>query len=145
MIGSGPEAFELEGIARLTATGALSPEDVKAEMGIAIALIVPSVCYETFGLVIIEAFSTRTPAIVSRLGAFVELVDDGVTGLLFNPGDAEDLARKMQWAVDFPERMAEMGRNARAKYESEFSAETNYEQLIAIYEDAISAVAGESR
>jgi glycosyltransferase involved in cell wall biosynthesis len=60
--------------------------------------------------------------------------------LLFEPGNANDLAEKMRWAQQHPAEMAVMGRNARAMYEAEFTAERNYQQLIAIYSDAICAV-----
>jgi glycosyltransferase involved in cell wall biosynthesis len=68
-----------------------------------------------------------------------ELVQEGITGLLFEPGNAQDLADKMRWAQGHPEQMADMGRNARALYEAEFTAERNYAQLINIYNDAIAA------
>ncbi|NMB58235.1 MAG: glycosyltransferase family 4 protein, partial [Chloroflexi bacterium] len=77
------------------------------------ALIVPSLCYEVFGLVLAEAFSVGVPVIASRLGAMAEIVEDGKTGLLFTPGDAEDLAAKVEWAWNHPAEMAEMGKAAR--------------------------------
>jgi glycosyltransferase involved in cell wall biosynthesis len=66
-----------------------------------------------------------------------EIVRDGVTGLHFNPGDAEDLASKMDWAWDHPEAMREMGRKARREYETRYTAAENYRQLSAIYENAV--------
>ena len=71
------------------------------------------------------------------LGALAELVEDERTGLLFEAGNSADLCEKMRWAMSNPERMAQMGRNARARYEADFTAETNYAQLIAIYHSAI--------
>jgi glycosyltransferase involved in cell wall biosynthesis len=68
-----------------------------------------SIAYETFGLVVIEAFDCGTPAIVSRIGALAELVRDGETGLLFEPGNPRDLADKLAWAHSHPERMAACG------------------------------------
>ena len=65
-----------------------------------------------------------------------------MTGLLFNPGDAEDLADKLQWAHAHPEQMRAMGEAARAKYEAFYTAEKNYQQLVAIYRDAIAEVQG---
>ncbi len=100
-------------------------------------LIYPSECYETFGLTIIEAFACGTPVIASRLGAMAEIVEDGKTGLLFTPEDAEDLAAKVQWAWDHPKEMAEMGINARREYEEKYTAEKNYQMLMDIYQMAI--------
>ena len=66
-----------------------------------------------------------------------EIVEDGVTGLHFTPGDAEDLAAKVRWAVEHPEEMRQMGLNARRVYEEKYTPEVNYRQLMAIYEEAI--------
>jgi glycosyltransferase involved in cell wall biosynthesis len=89
---------------------------------------------------LVEAFGCGLPVIASRIGALAELVTDGVTGLLFEPGNAGDLAEKMRWAQEHPAEMAAMGQNARALYEAEFTPERNYKQLMAIYEEAINAV-----
>jgi len=103
--------------------------------------IMPSTWYETFGLSIIESFACGTPVLCSRLGAMSEIVDDHRTGLHFNPGDPEDLAEKVEWAWSHPSELARMGRVARRKYESDYSAEKNYSQLLEIYEQAIAACA----
>jgi len=100
-------------------------------------LVFPSQCYENFPLVIIEAFACGVPVIASRLGAMAEIVEDGKTGLLFTPGDAEDLASKVEWAWNHPAEMAEMGKAARREYEEKYTAERNYQMLMEIYQKAI--------
>lgn len=137
--GTGPQATMLAGqdVKTLNAIGALSKHEVLTEMSRAMALVVPSICFETFGLVAVEAFSNSTPVIASRIGDFPNLVTHGETGLLFEPGNAADLAEKMRWAQSHPQAMADMGRNARAEYEAKYTAASNYTQLIAIYADAI--------
>lgn len=137
VVGDGPESALLDGATGVTRLGSLPNESVRQEMNNAVALLVPSICYETFGLVIIEAFASGMPVIVSRIGVLQDLVRGGETGLLFEPGNSQDLADKMAWALAHPEAMAEMGRKARTQYEAEFTAERNYGQLIAIYEDVI--------
>jgi len=72
-------------------------------------------------------------------------VRDGETGLLFEPGNPSDLADKMAWALAHPAQMAAMGRNARAQYEAEFSAEVNYQRLLAIYQESIDEVKSHGR
>lgn len=62
-------------------------------------LIVPSIWYENSPLVIQEAILSRTPVIASRIGGIPELIEDGVNGLLFIPGDANDLHRKIESLV----------------------------------------------
>ena len=140
--GTGEQSTLLEKLENVELLGLQSPEAVRQLMAQSIALVMPSICFETFGLVIIEAFSVGTPVIASRIGVLPELVEDGVTGLLFNPGDADDLADKLQWAQAHPEQMRSMGEAARAKYEAFYTAETNYQQLMTIYRDAIAEVQG---
>jgi glycosyltransferase involved in cell wall biosynthesis len=135
--GVGSEEVLVNGSQSFKLLGKLSSESVLAEMNRSIAMLVPSIWYETFGMVVIEAFACSTPVIASRIGALAEIVTDGETGLLFEAGNAHDMANKMSWALAHPEKMAEMGRNARTKYEAEFTAEKNYMQLMAIYEDVI--------
>jgi len=88
-------------------------------------------------MTIIEAFACGTPVIASDLGSIPEFVDDGRTGLLFRPGDAQDLAAKVRWAFDHPEQMAAMRRETRREYEQKYTPERNYKLLIDIYEKAI--------
>ena len=121
----------------VTPMGRRGTKQVVEEMSHAAFLIMPSVNYETFGLTNIEAFSQGLPVIASRLGAMEEIIEDGITGLHFNPGDAEDLIKKVQWATEHPEEMRCMGRNARRVYEEKYTPETNYLQLMAIYQEAI--------
>lgn len=135
--GTGPEHALLDQLAGLTVLGALPMEQVRQEMSSAAALVLPSIWYENFPRTLVEAFGCGLPVIASRIGALAELVKDGQTGLLFEPGDADDLARKMRWALDNRQAMATMGGNARKQYEAEFTADRNYEQLMAIYDSAI--------
>jgi glycosyltransferase involved in cell wall biosynthesis len=100
-------------------------------------LIMPSTCYENFPMSIVEAYACGTPVIASRLGAMQEIVQDGCTGLHFTPRDANDLARKVEWAWAHPEEMREMGRNARAEYEAKYTADHNYKMLRDIYQQVI--------
>lgn len=135
--GDGPEAGLLEGVAGVTRLGSLPGEVVRAEMSRAAALVVPSIWYENFPRTIVEAFACGLPVVASRIGALAEIVRDGETGLLFEPGNPRDLADRLAWAQANPDRMVGMGRKARAQYEAEFSAEVNYRRLIEIYEGAL--------
>ncbi|MGZ5858855.1 MAG: glycosyltransferase, partial [Burkholderiaceae bacterium] len=76
-------------------------------------------------------------------GGLGELVKDGITGLLFTPGDAADLARKIAWARSHPEQMLKMGQAAYTEYLNKYTPEKNYHMLHAIYQDAIPAMRGE--
>jgi len=135
--GDGPQAALLDGVHGVTKLGALPADAVRREMNGALALVIPSIWYENFPRTIVEAFAAGLPVIASRIGALAEIVSDGETGLLFEAGNAQDMANKLAWALANPEKMAVMGQKARAKYEAEFTAERNYAQLIDIYESVI--------
>jgi glycosyltransferase involved in cell wall biosynthesis len=138
IIGDGP----LNHMARVAAArnryieflGPLPPERVLEEMGDARATIVPTLWYETFGRVVIESFAVGTPVIASDLGAVSELIDEGRTGLLFRPGDHEDLARAVQQVASDGKRADVMRKEARSEFEARYTAAKNYPQLIDIYE-----------
>jgi len=100
-------------------------------------LVFPSTWYECAPMTIVEAFACGLPVIASNLGSIPEFVTHGKTGLLFKPGDSEDLARQVRWAFDHPEELRAMRANARREYEEKYTAERNYKMLIAIYEMAI--------
>jgi len=112
-------------------------DEVIALMRRSAYLVLPSIWYENFPRTIVEAYSVGLPVIASRIGALTELVEDGQTGLLVKPGDAADLAEKLQWAQAHPEQMLAMGRRAYAKFNSEYSAERNYALLQGIYADCL--------
>jgi len=142
ILGDGPL---LESLSRETNDGSVPqvqmlgrrpPDDVRSLMRGARFLVFPSTWFEGFPITIAEAFACSLPAIASRLGAMAEIVQDGVTGLHFEPGNAADLAAKVEWAWEHPAEMAAMGRAARAEYEAKYTPERNYEMLMQIYERA---------
>jgi len=135
--GEGPQAAMLVNIEGVTRIGKLTSSEVWQEMNSAMALVIPSICYENFPCTIVEAFSAGLPVIASRIGALADIVTEGETGLLFEPDNAQDLADKLSWALAHPEKMAEMGRKARLVYEEKYTAEQNYTQLIDIYRSVI--------
>lgn len=139
LVGGGPlaEWLRREAPSSIRLLGAQDRDAVTAAMRRAAVLVVPSVWYETFGIVLVEAFANALPVIASRLGAMAELVDEGETGLLFAPGDPEDLAAKLRWAQEHPDAMRRMGARARRVYEQNYTPEVNYRQLMSIYDEAV--------
>nr|WP_262918338.1 glycosyltransferase [Mucilaginibacter straminoryzae] len=104
----------------------------------ATSLIFPSIWFETFGMIIIEAFSAGTPVIASSLGQLKELINDKVNGLQFAPGNAEDLQEKIAYFESLTdEERQQYGENARRKYLENYTPEKNAEQLISIYQELV--------
>lgn len=137
--GDGPELAALRAKApdNVTFLGALSRADVFAEMSRAQALVVPSLWYEGFPMVVVEALANATPVIASDLGALAEIVQGGVTGMLVPPGDADSLKRTIVAFLGDRAFAARCGQAARAAYAKLYRPEENLRQLEAIYQRAI--------
>ncbi len=100
-------------------------------------LIIPSVCYENFPAVLAEAFAVGLVPVASNLGSLSSIIEHRRTGLHFQPADAEDLVRQVDWLLAHPGELEQMRRNVRLEYEAKYTAETNYRMLIEIYQRAI--------
>jgi glycosyltransferase involved in cell wall biosynthesis len=100
-------------------------------------LVLPTACFEGCPLVISEAMSHGLPVIASRIGGLPELVEDGVTGFLFEQGNASELADKIRRLWENPALCRQMGLAGRAKAEREFGQDAYHRQLIEIYQSAI--------
>jgi glycosyltransferase involved in cell wall biosynthesis len=119
--------------------GQVTGEQVAAEMTQASFLVMPSEWYEGFPMVLVECFAHGLPVVASQLGGMAEIVEDGITGLHFEPGNPADLAQKVQWMHDHPEECRQMGKNARRMYDEKYTPEKNYEMLMDVYKQAISS------
>lgn len=95
--------------------------------------VLPSRCYETFGRVAVEAFAKGTPVVASRHGAMADLVEHGRTGALFEPGNPTDLAAKVRAMLADPGLHTTLREQSRREYESRYTSERNYQELMAIY------------
>jgi glycosyltransferase involved in cell wall biosynthesis len=105
---------------RVRFLGRIAPAELDRLYRHAIALIVPSVCYETFGIILIEAFRQGTPVLARRIGPFPEIVERSGGGLLFEgPSDLVDAMRQMQSDPDMRDRYARQGRAGFLKNWSE--------------------------
>ncbi len=96
----------------------------------------PSV-YEPFGLINLEAMACETAVVASAVGGIVEVVDDGVTGLLVPPARPDELARAITSLLDDPERRRRMGLAGRRRVEERFSWASVAERTEEVYADAI--------
>jgi glycosyltransferase involved in cell wall biosynthesis len=143
VVGDGPLADQVVASAtsngRVVATGRLDREGVRARMLAAPTLVFPSRWYEGQPMTIVEAFAARLPVIAASIGSLPELVEDGVTGLLFESGDRSDLRRAVAWATAHPAEMRRMGKAAFEAYRQRFTPEVGYAALMTAYRTAIAS------
>ena len=107
----------------------LDGEELQGQLARAAYLVLPTLSFEPMPRPLVEAFANGLPVIASRLGSLADLVEPGRNGLLFEPGSARDLARRLAWADAFPEKMRQMGECARADYQARFITEWGYQRL----------------
>ena len=141
IVGDGPMAGRVSQAMnddpRIEWVGRRTKEEVDQLIHKASCLIIPSICYETFGRAIIEAYVHGVPVIASRHGAMAELVRHGETGWLFEVGDATNLRETVERTLGDPAKLYQMRREARREFEQRFTADVNYQLLIETYMDAV--------
>jgi glycosyltransferase involved in cell wall biosynthesis len=116
LIGDGPARRDLEqefANTRTVFTGVLQGEELAAAFASADAFLFPSTT-ETLGIAMIEALASGLPVIAARTEATREVVDEGETGLLYDPGSDADVVAAVQKIASDDGLRARMGRNARA-------------------------------
>jgi glycosyltransferase involved in cell wall biosynthesis len=109
--------------------------DLSELMANAQALIVPSIWYEIFPMVILEAFSVGTTVIASRIGSLITLVNNEIDGLLFTPGDSVDLKNAVNRISEDNKLRERLKRGVDETYLKKYSPEISYKKLIEIYEN----------
>jgi glycosyltransferase involved in cell wall biosynthesis/MoaA/NifB/PqqE/SkfB family radical SAM enzyme len=138
VVGSGPEADALRTRYPFAEyLGQRSWDEVVALMDCASYVAVPSEWYENCPMVVLEAMSLAKPVLGANIGGIPELVEDGVSGLLFRPGDADDLCRKMERLWVTPSLRREMGLAARARAEERYTLERHMRQVVELYEELL--------
>ena len=110
--------------------------DIPAVLAASDLLLLPSE-EECLPLVILEAMASRLPVVASDVGGISEAVENGVTGRLIKPGDAEGLARAVIEILGEPERAQAMGRAGRRRVEVEFAAERCAGAVFRLYEELL--------
>jgi len=131
-----PEASELAP-ANVTLLGPVPSHDLGALYENARIFVLPSVCYEGFPTVLLEAMSHGLPLVCSRIGGLPEIVEDRKTGLLYEPGNADELAICIRTLWQNPDLCQRLGEAGRKKMYEEYDAEKLVDRLLGIYEKAI--------
>jgi len=143
IIGDGPLRREVSDLAsshgNIKWLGKLERDSVFEIIKNSSFLIFSSECYENMPMVIMESFAFSKPVLASNLGAIRELVIDGVNGVLFEPGNASDLAAKISYLLNHDKERTEMGKNANKIYHERFNKEKNFRDLMNIYAETINS------
>lgn len=142
IVGDGPAAATIRALAstlgldgRVTFAGWLNGAALAQQFDDASVLVVPSRWPEPFGIVGLEAMAHGRPVVASRVGGIAEWLDDGVTGVAVDAGDAGALAERLSWVLAHPDEAREMGRRGRARVERDFVARAHLTQLLPLYKD----------
>jgi glycosyltransferase involved in cell wall biosynthesis len=144
IVGAGPEeekakrminGLNLSG--QIELTGPKYGEELKNIVKNSRAVIVPSEWYEVSGIVIMEAGCLGKPVIVSRIGGIPENIMENLTGLLYSPGKAEELADKMTYLLNHPEMAESLGRAGWEFANKRFNVKNHLDVLTKIYQDIL--------
>ena len=137
IVGTGPEEenikkfIELNKINNIELYGSANNFEVKKLISEAKSLIMPSICYETFGMVNIEAFSVGTPVIASEIGALNDIVNND-NGMTFKPYSLEELRICINKFSNI-ETLSSYIQNVSKDYQKKYTNKENYKILLDIY------------
>ncbi|MBZ5719596.1 MAG: glycosyltransferase family 4 protein [Acidobacteriia bacterium] len=139
--GDGPQRAELESLvkrlnlANVEFLGYLAGAELDQTIASASFTVLPSRAYETMGKSILESYAQGRPVVASDLGSRRELVEEGNTGLLFRPGDVEQMAGAISFLYKRPRLAEEMGATGRELVRRRHSPEAHYLALNHLYDE----------
>lgn len=143
ILGDGTQREELEqevqclGLQNVEFAGYVVKQEFKKLVQNCRLVVVPSEWYEVFGTVTWEAFAYGKLVVGSRIGATPELVKDGETGVLFEPGDAAALAEKIETLFRDANYCQLIGQNARRVIDTSLNMEANYHSTFKVFESLL--------
>lgn len=114
--------------------GRKTHDEVIAAMKSSLCFLMPSEWYEAFPHTILEAYACGVPIVASRIGTLEDVIEDGQTGALYEPGDPDALAASVRSVAGDSQVAARMARKAREAFVEKYSVEPAYRNLLAIYE-----------
>lgn len=135
--GSGEMEDELKGIDNIDFVGFKTGNELKTLVSEALFSICPSEWYENCSMSILESQMYGTPVIAANIGGNSELINNDIDGLLFKPGDKNDLAEKIEYLYNDKNKINVFSEKCFNKVTKEFCLETYYSKLIKLYDRLI--------
>ena len=143
--GDGPQRRELEALtldlklANVAFLGQLSGRELDRAIAASRFTVLPSLAYETFGKSILEAFACGRAVVATDLGSRRELIRPGENGLLFEPGNEQQMAETISYLAAHPELAEAMGAAGRRLVAERHSPDQHYRKMIQLYESVVGA------
>lgn len=137
IIGTGPlesKAKKMaQGMRNVFFMGAMDNDTVREFLHESSFLIFPSTLYEGMPMTILEAMSEGLPVIATDLGPRKEIVNDGITGFLYDPNDTKNFVNKVLLLINDKDLRLKMGKAAHAVYHEKYTREVNFKELSKLY------------
>jgi glycosyltransferase involved in cell wall biosynthesis len=139
VLGEGPSEQDLRrkavewGLSRVEFAGYLEGGWLHEAIRGAAFTVVPSEWYENLPFSVLESFALGTPVVGARIGGIPEMVLDDATGFTFTSGDSTALAERLEWMEEHPERVVEMGRQARTLIEERYAPGPHLARMEQLY------------
>lgn len=118
----------------VVSTGWLDGEDLACAMAATDVMLTPSICFETFGLMNLEAMEFSRPVVATSFGGCPEVIRDGVNGFVANPYEVEEFAERIARLLRDPQVRARMGDAGRRLLEEHFTIERLTDEFLEEYE-----------
>lgn len=118
-------------------TGWLGQEDIKLAYQSCDLCVVPSICFDSFPTVILEAMAIKKPVVATCFGGSREIVEDGKTGYIINPLNIEKMAEKIVDLLENPEKAKNFGEAGYQRIKEKFSLDKQTEKTLEYYQIAL--------
>jgi glycosyltransferase involved in cell wall biosynthesis len=140
--GDGPLRHTLESMVQdnpnIDFTGYLKGKSLQEVTSNALAVVIPSLCYENAPLSVLEAMAFGKPVIGARIGGIPEMIQENITGFLFKSGDSESMKQVLDRIISMPDdKIESMGIAARKVVEKNYSIESHYIGLMDVYNEIL--------
>ena len=143
--GDGPERQRIEAYisehkldGRITLLGYQNQDSIHKYITNSRFVVIPSICNENCPYSVLEAMEIGKPIVASRIGGIPELIADGENGYLYKADDINELKKKLTLLLDNDDKVNRFAQKSRELYESYYSPDSYYNELIKIYNKVMS-------